>query len=248
MAHDGVYAWDGSRTPTRISPKIEALKKLTYEKHGMARGIVHDRMYDLRLLTENQRTPGTHYQWSFETSEWNTVVWGGSLNLFPLGVWHAPLGHVDAGVRHPIYAQCHLTASNKAVYMGELTTQDDGNNFDCIADTHFSLPPNEFISPQRALFYYDPGSPAGWGTPAISNQNTSGLGTRIPGGGIVTGTPMPGADYSLVAGTFKEPNQGGSDLVVRFSATTQSGGTANRQRFFGGVLEGLRKVIRRGAV
>lgn len=237
LSRDGVYMWDGQSGPVRVSNQVDGLLgKQSYDNHGGSRAFIYRRRYWIRLMNLNCTTPGTFYLYDIQNQAWSTMVFGVS-NLFPLGIAHSPPGSADAGYQKPFFGQASLPASNFALYMGETTTQDDSSNYSCIADVHFGIADFKAFKPDRCAFYYQASD--GWASPVLSVQNTNGLWTELQAAGLPNLTPNTGSDYSVIQGIFNERITGSSDIVIRFSATTNTGsGTLNGQRLLAGFLTG----------
>lgn len=241
LSHDGVYSWDGTQgsLPREVSGEISTVfSQMSYELHGGSRAIVQDNQaaaYEIKLLSRNGLVSGGHYRLDFGSGKWSTIVHGIGSVLHPLITMHAPLGHASQGLRKPLYGQVMLPASDKAIYMGELTTQDSGTNFTNLVDVHFGPNGIQVIQPERSFFYYQAAD--GWGTPALQIQNTNGIWTNLAAGEIKSQTPDTANDYSVVRAVFqtKKPSQ---DVVIRFTVSSAAGGTVNTQRLFAGFLKG----------
>lgn len=241
LSHDGVYSWDGVQgsLPREMSGKVStAFSQLSYELHGGSRAIVQDNQaaaYEIKFLSRTGLVSGGHYRLDFGSGQWSTIVHGIASTLHPLATIHAPLGHASQGQRKPLYGQVLLPASDKAIYLGELTTQDSASNFTCIADVHFGPNGIQVVQPERVFFYYVAAD--GWGTPALQIQNTNGIWTNLAAGEMKSQTPDTGSDYSVVRAVLQtsKPTQ---DVVVRFTVSSAAGGTINTQRLFAGYLKG----------
>lgn len=244
-ARDGFYAWDGGRQgPKRISDDFsEAFGKMSWETHGGSKACGHNHRYDVRVAAPGFTTTGTAYRYNLEVGQWSTITpTGFSSTLFPLATIHAPLGNDDAGVLHPLWGKADYStaAVEYGLFLGEILTQDAGVPYTCSATMHFPLPPSALFSPQRAICYYD--APNGWATPTLSGAGDIG---SAPGT-LNAGTPDLGTDYSVIVGSFSQVGRGSSNLLVTFSAASAAGGTVGGQKFFGAILEGEAKRLRRG--
>jgi len=249
MARDGFYAWDGGREgPRKVSEDMDTtFLKLSYETHGGSKAVISDRKYWVRLSTPDYGTLGLAYCFNMETAQWGTVVHAGlSSTMFPLTTIHAPLGNNDAGYLHPLWGKVDYGtgAGDYSLYLGELTTQDNGSDYTCSATMHFPLPPDKLLKPSRVKAYYQAAN--GWATPSLAFATTDIIGSSV--GTLNTGTPDTGTDYSIVGGTFNQQSSGTSDLKVTFSAVSAAGGTVNTQRLFGAIIQGQAGGFRRGAV
>jgi hypothetical protein len=249
LASDGFYAWDGSNNPPKkISSKMDgAFSKMSFDAHGGSKATIHNRRYDIRLSNPDYSVIGNAYRFTFETGEWSKISHVGfSSSLFPLATIFAPLGNNDAGYIHPLWGKVDYGtgAGEYGLFLGELTTQDAGSNYTCYGDMHFPVPPGELFTPYRIKAYYQAAD--GWGTPAFSFLNSDVIGSSV--GTISTGTADTGDDYSVIGGTFSQVGRGSSCLKVRFSVSSAAGGTVNRQRLFGALLQGKASDIRRGGV
>ncbi len=246
-ARDGFYLWDGSAGgPRKISNDLDtALSKLSYENHGGSRAIIRNRVYTVQLASADFSSMGTSYEFNLETGTWNVLSPSGiTSTIAPLTVIHAPLGNADAGGVHGLWGKIAPSAgSDFSLYIDDWTTQDNASNYICIVTMHFPMGPSEMLAPRRVVSYYQASD--GWQTPVLSwVGGTSPIGSNP--GTLNTGTADSGADYSAIAGTFSQQSATTSDLKVQFSVTTQAGGTVFAQRFFGAVMEGGAKGIRRG--
>lgn len=246
-ARDGFYAWDGTREPPRkISGEMEStFGVMSFENHGGTLATIHNRMYDVRRVTPDMATATLMYRYEMDTKTWSRLNYAGQQSvIYPLGSIHAPLGNNDAGILHPVWGKAdYLTSGDFTLYLGELTTQDNGTNYDCSARMHFPLEPGALFSPNRLTCYYQAAN--GWGTPTLGYGTTDSIGSSP--GTITAGTPDTGDDYSVVRGPFSAASRGTSNLKADFSVTSAAGGTVQGQRFFGGVLEGQFKRAKRGA-
>jgi hypothetical protein len=166
--------------------------------------------------------------------------------MYPQGVIQAQPGNNDVGVVHTVWAKADYGtgAGDYKLYLGELTTQDNGTNYTCQADMHFPVPVGELFSPQRIVAYYQASD--GWGTPSMSYLTSDVIGSNP--GTLNTGTPDTGSDYSIVGATFASAVSGTSDVKVRFSVSSAASGTVNIQRFFGAIIQGKAAGIRRGGI
>jgi hypothetical protein len=248
-ARDGFYAWAGGKEPPiKISAKMdEAFGDMSFETHGGSKATGHRRKYDVRISSPDYSTIGAAYRFSLDSAEWSTLTpTGFSSTLFPLTTVYAPLGNNDAGGVHPLWGKVDYGtgAGEYGLFLGELTTQDAGSNYTCYGDMHFPVPPGELFTPYRIKAYYQ--ATDGWGTPAFSFLNSDVIGSSV--GIISTGAADTGDDYSVIGGTFSQVGRGSSCLKVRFSVSSAAGGTVNRQRLFGALLQGKASDIRRGGV
>ncbi len=235
LSRGGVYIWDGQREPQRVSDNLSfTFGKMTFEKHGRSRGVVHNRLYDLYLIDVNDLGL-SRYRYDLVTKSWATVALANSSLWGPLCTVTAPVGHSDSGVRHPLYGQCSLPASDYAVYLGEYTTQDAETSYTCSADVHFGPGGFADFKLDRAFAYYKPGT--GWNTPALSNQS-SGSAIADTAGGLTNRTPDGGLDYSRISAVPSEGTAGTADLVVSFQVTSKSGGSAGQQWLLSMGVEG----------
>jgi hypothetical protein len=248
--HDGFYQWLGGRdAPKKISADLDdTFQNLSYETHGGSRGIIVDRQYKVALTTPSPGTNPPVYVFDFATETWSKLVQGGiNSTLSPLCTVHAPLGNNDAGVKHGLWGKISYATgggNDYSLYLGDLTTQDDGANYTCTTTMHFPLPPSAMFKPKRALAYYSAAN--GWGSPSLINATASPIGTTP--GTLNTGTADTGTDYSLIGGTFSAATTGTSDVKVTFAVDSAAGGTPRTQRFYGAIVEGQPAGVRRGAV
>ena len=248
-ARNGWYAWDGSKKiPWKISSEMDStFQKLSYESHGGSRATIHSGRMDVRLSNPDYSTIGLAYRYRFDTGKWNKITLAGfTSTLFPVATVYAPLGNNDAGYIHPVWAKVDYGtgAGTYSLFLGELTTQDNGTNYTCSGTMHFPLAPSEVASPRRAITYYQASD--GWQTPTLTFATSAPIGSSP--GTINTGTPDTADDYNVIGGTFSGVTRGTSDLKVTFSVASQAGGTVGLQRFFGAILEiGVHK-FRRGSI
>lgn len=252
-AKDGFYMWDGTGLPKRISDSMEqAFGSMSFESHGGSKATLHNGRYDIRISNPDYTTIGSAYRFSLEAFSagrhpWNTILHAGfASTLFPLATVHAPLGNNDAGKVHPLWGKVDYStaAGEYGLFLGELTTQDAGSNYSCVATMHYPVGPRDVYTPSRVMAYYQAAD--GWGTPAFAFTPATNIGSSV--GTINTGTPDTGADYSIIGGTFSEVGRGSSDLQVSFTVSSAVSGTVGQQRLFGSVLEGQVNRIRRGMV
>lgn len=246
---DGFYAWDGGReAPKRVSDKMnQTFGRMAFESHGGTKATICNRKYYVRISNPDYSSIGGAYVYSFDSGEWSTVTLAGfSSTLFPLATVHAPLGNNDAGYAHPLWGKVDYGtgAGQYDLFLGELTTQDNGTNYSCSGTMHFPLAAGDVITPSRVKAYYQAAD--GWGTPTFTFATADVIGSAV--GTLNTGTPDTGSDYSIIAGTFSALPRGASDLKVTFSVNSAASGTVNRQRLFGAVLQGNVSKIRRGGV
>lgn len=249
LAKDGVYAWDGSRAgPQKVSVKMkETFGAMSYERHGGSKATIHKRRYDLRLSNPDYSSIGSAWRFAIETGEWSLLSHAGfASSLFPLATIHAPLDANDSGFMHPLWGKVDYGtgAGEYGLYMGELTTQDNGVNYSCSATMHFQIPPSVLLTPTRVKAYYQASN--GWGTPSLTFTPSSVIGSGV--GALNAGTPDIGSDYSVLGGTFTEVGRGSSDLQVKFSVSSAASGSVNQQRLFGALLEGDHSRFRRGSI
>lgn len=248
-ARDGFYKWDGGRQGARkISGKMkETFGKLSFENHGGSKATGHNRRYDVRLSSPDYSTIGNAYRFNLDSGEWASLgPTGFASTLFPLVTIYAPLGNNDAGAIHPLWGKVDYGtgAGEYNLFLGELTTQDNGTNYTCSATMHFPLRPGLLLTPTRVKAYYQ--ATNGWQTPSFTFTVADVLGSAV--GSLNTGTPDTGDDYNIIGGTFTAVGRGSSDLQVRFSVTSQASGTVNGQRLFGALLEGQESGVRRGGI
>jgi len=235
LSRTGVYVWDGQSPPEKVSNNLSfTFGKMTSEKHGKTRAEIHNRLYDIYLIDANNVEVG-RFRYDLVTRSWSNLSLGVSAKWGPLCVVTAPPSHADAGVRHPLYGQCSLPASDFAVYLGEYTTQDNGNDYSCSVDVHFGPGGFREFTLERAFAYYAAAS--GWDTPALQNQTyANSLGDVA---GVLTNrTPDSGLDYRRISAVPSEGTGGTADLVVSFVVDSASGGIANQQWLLSVGVEG----------
>jgi hypothetical protein len=249
-ARDGFWKWAGGHTlPEKISDDFDqTFYKMSYETHGGSRATIHDHKYIFRPAAPDGSSSGTTaYVYDLETHRWSTLVPSGfASRIFTLATVHAPLGNNDAGGLHPIWGKIDYGtgAGEYSLFLGELTTQDNGSAATCSATMHFPIPSPKMFKPKRVLAYYS--APDGWGTPTMTFATANVIGSSP--GAVNSGTPDTGTDYSLLGGTFSAVSSGSSDLQVTFTVNTAASGTVNLQRFYGAIVEGEYAGVRRGAV
>jgi hypothetical protein len=248
--HDGFYQWLGGRdAPTKISGELdETFQNLSYETHGGSTATIVDRQYIVSLTNPGRTTNPQTYVFDFSTETWSkTVPYGFQSTMSVLATVRAPLGNNDAGVRHSIWGKVGYETGGffeYSLFLGNLTTQDNGTNFACSTTMHFPLPPSKLFRPKRVLAYYSAAN--GWATPGLFTPLGAQIGSSS--GTLNTGTPDTSTDYSLIGGTYSAVSSGTSDIQVTFSVASAAGGTPRVQRFYGAVLEGEPAGVRRGGV
>jgi len=248
-ARDGFYQWLGGRdSPKKISTLMDGtFWKMGFETHGGSKATICDRIYHVRISSPDYSAIAGAWRFSFDSEQWSqTVLAGFTSTLFPLATIHAQLGNNDAGYPHPVWGKVDygIGAGDYSLFLGDLTTQDNGVNFNCVGTMHFGLPPGGVLSPKRFLVYYQAAD--GWQTPVLSIATANFIGSTL--GSINTGTPDTGSDYNIIGGTLNQTGRGASDIQITFTVATQAGGTLHLQRLFGGILEGTVAQIRRGGV
>jgi hypothetical protein len=135
----------------------------------------------------------------------------------------APVGHANAGVRHPIFGQAALAASDFTALLGEYTTQDDGSNYTATATAHFGPSGNKELVFDKAYTHYKPIT--GWGTPVLANTaSASAIGSLA--GTLTNLSSDAGLDYTRLAAIPAEGTLGTADLDIRIQVTSESGGTS----------------------
>lgn len=247
--HDGFYQWlGGNAAPTKISYDMdETFQNMSYEAHGGSTATIVDRQYIVSLTNPGKTTNPQTYAFDFATEMWAKVVpTGFTSTISVLASVHAPLGNNDAGVMHSLWGKVSYDTGvgEYSLFLGNLTTQDNGSDFTSTATMHFPLPPSQLFRPKRVLAYYS--APNGWGTPSVFNPLAAQIGSSL--GTLNTGTPDTSTDYSLIGGTYSAVSSGTSDIQVTFSVASAAGGTPRTQRFYGAVLEGEPSKVRRGGV
>ena len=246
LARDGVYLWNGNDPPERVSDDVSAtFGKLSFEKHVQSRAIIHNRMYTVLLISSLDRVANASaFRYDLVTNSWSLASFADSTisnRQAPFIVISAPLGHSDAGVRHPLWAPADNRATVWPVYLGEQTTIDNATGFSLSVKVHMGPTGYASFSPDRIAAYYDNNSglladPSfamnaafHWATPALA-----------------TGYGDAATDYQLVEVNASEKTAGSGAIFVTWSATTKSGGTLNGQRLHAIFLDGdLLEPIRR---
>jgi hypothetical protein len=235
LSRTGVYVWDGQSPPEPVSNNLSfTFGKMTYEKHGRSRAVIHKRLYDIYLIDSTDTEVG-RFRYDLVTKTWANVSLGVTAKWGPLCVITAPTSHADAGIRHPLYGQCSLPASDYAIYLGEYTTQDNGTNFSCGVDVHFGPGGFQEFKLDRAFAYFS--ATSGWGTPALQNQTFSNY-IGDTAGTLTNRTPDTGLDYRRISAVPSEGTGGTADLVISFLVSTAAGGTENQQRLLSVGVEG----------
>ena len=238
LARNGVYVWDGNDPPRRVSDHTSfTFGKMSQEKYGGSRCLLHNRMYETYLIDNNATELATaRFRHDLVTDSWAQRAFGTGFSgrIAPLCVVTAPLGHADVGVRHPLYGQTDKSGTDYAIYLGEMTTQDAGNNYTCSATVHFGPMGLSEYTVDSVFAYYDKDS--GWATPTLAPGSASVIGGAI--GTITNMTPDGAADYTRLKGIPAEGVFGTGDVTIVFSATSASGGTVNSQRLLSVGLEG----------
>lgn len=220
LGRNGVYRWTGEGLPQRVSNDTSvAFGKLSFETHGGSRAVIHNRMYETYLVSNDATELATpRYRYDLVTDSWSLLSLGLTGRIAPLVVVTAPLGHADSGVRHPLYGQADKVGTNYAIYLGEYTESDDGSAFSLRADVHFGPPLYKRARPDSAFAVFNGGSSAGWNTPTISAVTGSYIDTAPD---LQTAGPTDGAtDYSLVEYAYKNPGEGSGDHVISFQVAT----------------------------
>jgi len=238
LSRNGVYVWDGQKEPMRVSDNISfTFGKMTYENHGRSRAVIHTRLYDIYLMDSTDTELG-RYRYDLVTHSWANVALGATAKWGPLCTVTAPVGHADSGVRHPLYGQCALPASDFAVYLGEYGTMDNDNSYSCSVIIHFGPGAFQEFKLDRAFAYYSvPSVTPGWGTPALDNTTvTNYLGDTA--GTLTNRTPDSGLDYKRISAVPSEGTGGTADLDISFLVASTAGGTANRQWLLSVGVEG----------
>lgn len=228
LARNGVYVWDGTNPPQRVSDHTSfTFGKMSLEKFGGSRAEIHGRQYDIYMIdSANAEAATARWRYDLVTKTWCQVSLGVTAKWGPLAVVTAPPGHADAGVRHVLYGQCALPASDFAAYFGEYTTQDNGTNFSCSADVHFGPIETAEIEIEDVYAHY---AGVGWASQALSNPAQL---TYIGGtaGAFANMTADGGLDYTRLRAVPEQGTLGTADVIVRFTATTNGAGSANGQR------------------
>lgn len=248
-ARNGWYAWDGTKKPPwKITPDMDnTFQKLSYESIGGSRATIHSGRMDVRLSNPDYSSIGLAWRFRFDTGKWNQILLAGfTSTLFPVATVYAPLGNNDVGYIHPVWAKVDYGtgAGTYSLFLGELTTQDNGTNYTCSGTMHFPMPASAVASPRRVIAYYQ--ATDGWQTPTLTLATTAPIGSSP--GTIGVGTPDTADDYNVIGGTFSGVSRMTSDIKVTFSVSSQAGGTVGSQRFFGAIIEANVNRFRRGAI
>jgi hypothetical protein len=243
MARNGVYMWDGKNDPQRVSDELHetsssTFAKMSVETHGLSRAVMHNYNYvAVPINASNGAQATTFYEYNVRSNTWDTILptFTGASTIGPLIVATAPVGHSDAGVRHPVWGIVDPAGTVYSVLVGEQTTQDDGVNYVCLADVHFGPKGYQAVDPKRVAAVYD--KDTGWQSPTLALTN---LGNELWDGPYTIATAQidGGSDYSMVEATFSDSYPDTGDLIVRFSATTTAGGTVGGQHLLAVYLEG----------
>lgn len=237
MARNGVYVWDGNDPPKRVSDRVSFFfGKMSFEKHGGSRCLLHNRLYDIYLIdAANSESASPRFRYDLVTGTWAQVSLGASAKWAPLAIVTAPVGHANAGVRHPLYGQAALAASDFTALLGEYTTQDDGSNYTATVTVHFGPAGLRELSIDSVYCFY--GAETGWGTPSLSNPNTSNyIGSVL--GTLTNMTVDGGPDYSRLKGVPTEGTLGTADIDITFSVATSSNGGTQGQKLLAMGIEG----------
>lgn len=232
-SRDGIYAMTANSKPERITPDHgEVFGKMSVVTHGGSIAAIYDGMYDIHLLSPEGAPVGTYPHWRFDLVKphWNTTT----VSRSPLAVVKAPLGHADYGVPHPLFGNVNPLVADRTPYIGEYTTTDAGTGYDCIADIHFGPRGMQKFEPRRFAAYYQ--ADGGWASPTAGLPPGASYIFSTPAG-FGTPTPIAGTDYKLVVANATS-HGGAQDIVIRFKATTQAGGTERNQRVAACYLDG----------
>jgi hypothetical protein len=238
-ARGGIYIWDGTNPPTRVSDDLAiSMGRLSVESHGGSRAIIYDRMYEIEFITQdNVVTSMSRYRYDLATKAWSTLsLTTSDSSIGPLMTFTAPLGHEDFGNRHPLYGKVQATGSLFHVYVGEWKTVDDGNAINYIADMHLGPSGGKAIVPKRAIVVYR-NQTGGWTTPvAMTLPNAA----NVIGDQPTIGTVFTdgAADYTISQAPITGLPAYTADVVLRFQATSLAGGTANRQHLIAAYMDG----------
>jgi hypothetical protein len=205
-------------------------------------------MYEIRFC--NPRAGSRYsstvmgYRYDLVTETWARIVTVNAPKWYPLGVVTAPLGHADAGRRHPLYGQAIYDGTDYAIYIGEYTTQDAGTNYVCKTRVNFGPTALREMTLHRVFAHYDTNgsvgaSAGGWATPTVSNAGVGYIGDTP--GASANMTADAGGSHTRLTGVFAEGTMGTSDNPLEFSATTNGNGEANGQRLlsFGVEVSGM---------
>lgn len=230
LARNGVYVWDGNEPPRRVSDHMSTqFGSMSLNSHGGSRCVLHNRLYECHLIDNNNtfvQSPRPRYD--LVTNTWATMDHP-SLKLWaPLCVATMPIGHVAAGERRPIYGQGDKSGSDFAIYVGDVTTQDAGVNYTCVAVVHFGPTGLTEAVLNKAYCYFLAAD--GWATPALSLPNAAANFIGSPTGTLTNLTGDSATDYTRISGIPAEGSLGSGDLLLQFSVASAAGGTVRGQR------------------
>jgi hypothetical protein len=249
LGRNGVYIWDGQELPRRVSDDTSAtFGKMTLETHGGSRAIIHDRMFTVQTVDSNDtlKNAGTPLRYDLVTKSWSFGTFGDSTisKLGPILAVTAPLGHMDAGVRHSLWAPVDKSTTVWPVYLGEYTTADNGSAFTVTTTVHLGPKGYAAFSIDRFAAYYDDSGLAA--DPSISVPNTSyqwatpTLATgAVDSSGITT-------NYRLLEVNSSQKNMGSGAILAKWTGSQATGGTLNGSRLYalymdGDLLEPMRR-------
>lgn len=246
LAQDGFYLWDGNGPPRVISSDLFGFQASSYNKFGKSRAAIHNSMYDIYLVDGANAESGAatypRMRYDLITNTWSSVTLGATATWGPLAVVDAPLGHADAGVRHALYGQVATGQTDYQVYLGEYTTQDNGNNYTSTVVVHFGPSVTARMSPRKLYAVYEDSGTSAWGTPALNfPQTQTDPPTKFLGDTPTAGTTTTDVanDYTLAITPVTNRVLGSGNVTVRFTVATDTGsGDLHKQRLLGMYLEG----------
>ncbi len=230
LARNGVYVWDGTEPPQRVSDHTSTVfGSMSYEGHGLSRCILHNRMYEIHLIkNDNTLVQSDRYRYDLVTRTWASMAYPSLKAWCPLCMVTAPPAHADSGVRHPMYGQADRTFTDYAIYLGEMTTQDAGANYTLQAQVHFGPTGLTEAILNKIFAYYYAGD--GWGTPTLSLTNAISNYIGSPTGAATNLTADAATDYTRLSAIPAEGSLGSGDILVLFSVASAASGTVRGQR------------------
>jgi hypothetical protein len=243
LARNGVYVWDGQNPPERVSDNVSTmLGKMSYEGYGGSRAVLHNRLYDIHLISSAGTLVSSfgtgvaepRLRYDLVTKTWSDVNVTTTGQPSPIVTVTAPLGHGDAGIRHPLMGVCH-TGSNTdyAVYLGECTTGDGGNTYTSVVTVHLGPAQFKEWTVDRIYAVYSL-----TGTPTFGHGATTGTVLGDVTGTFTSGTADAATDYSRIVAIPSQAVFGTGDFApamehVSANSTSQSAATPGQVMAFG---------------